>query len=589
MLVSFFEQILRALWAHNTARFLLIWITITAAACVAVAVGLVAAPKRQVATKRPTSLSLTWRQVGTPKAVATLTFLAVFLASYIAMILAWEDFAYIDHEHFTQITLKGHNIYLQIRPDIGRFFPLGFQEFNVIRHFTVTITGYHALPIIQLLIFFLILLILDTELSIAARATLAILALLTPSILTSFNGLIFPERNVLLFLACLALSIRHFEQTRSIVWAVAAVVSAQIMIYEVETAPLLLLVFAAGRLILRCRNGCYAGWDPARLWDKESRLDLCLTALGLLFLLYYFAVTGIHGNMNYAVITRQPRAEVVLSYMRVDLLAWLFVAVVVSRIFLVMSHRMAPSLLWDGLAVGGVVCFLAYLYLSMFSIYYPAATDLIAVLYVGRFGVLSWAKMRSWSKTAALLLTFTILFQDVLVSAFAVFDRKNVIHAKAEIASVVKTRFRSNDGNVFRLFFPFASRYSIMEFAAYLDYRGLPVEGARGETGLNSVVLATRAIAEDGPCVEWMSIRCHAVSGPAPGDLVIVLPDDLASLAQASAYRESAGELLFLYKPRPPIGHGLRSLFDSLHIYSTRYTPKTNPDRWLDGSVTLWR
>jgi hypothetical protein len=97
--------------AHNAARFLLIWITITAAICVAVAVWLVAAPTRQVATKRPTSLSLTWRQVGTPRAVATLTFLAVFLASYIAMILAWEDFAYFDHEHFTQITLKGHNIY----------------------------------------------------------------------------------------------------------------------------------------------------------------------------------------------------------------------------------------------------------------------------------------------------------------------------------------------------------------------------------------------------------------------------------------------------------------------------------------------
>jgi hypothetical protein len=206
--------------AHNTARFLLIWIIRTAAICVAVRLSLVAAPNSQVSTIRPTNLSLTWRQAGTPRAGARLTLLAVFLGSYIAMMLAWEDFAYIDNSMFTQLTLKGHNIFRQIIPDTGRFQPLGSREFNLIRHFTGSAISYQIFPIVQLLLFFSILVILDAEISISARAALAILALLTPSILISFSGLIFDERDVLFFLVCLMLCVKKFEQSGSIAWAV---------------------------------------------------------------------------------------------------------------------------------------------------------------------------------------------------------------------------------------------------------------------------------------------------------------------------------------------------------------------------------
>jgi hypothetical protein len=573
--------------------FWLIWITTAATAVisVALAIGQVAAPRHQEATKRRINLTLTWRQAGTPGAVAALTLLAVFLASYIAMILAWEDFSDFDNEYYTLFTLSGHDIGLEISRATGRFTPLGDQEFNLVRHFTDTITGYFLLPNVQLLILLCILLILDAELSIMVRAALAILAFLTPSILTSFSGLIYQERDFLFFLACLVLSVKRFEQTQSIAWAVAAAVSAQIMIYYKETAPLLLLGFAIARLIMRCRSRQQAGWDFDRLRDKESRLDLCFVSLAVLFLLYYFAEMGIRGNMNYAATARQPRAEMVLAYTRIDLLPWLLVSVLLGRTYLILRDRVAPLLLWDGLAFGGVACLLAYLYLSIFGIYYLAPVDLIAVLYVGRFVALSWQKMRSWGRVVAMLLALAVLVQDVFVSAYAVFERKNIIHAKAEIASVVETRYRSGAGNTLRLFFPFASPYVIMEFASYLTYRGIPVEGVVDETGgVNSVALATRSIAEDGPCVEWVRIRCHADSEPAPGDLVIILPDDRASLADASVYREQGErELVLSYEPRPPIPHWLHSLFDSLHIGTTRYTPKTNPDRWMDASVTIWK
>ena len=131
-----------------------------------------------------------------------------------------------------------------------------------------------------------------------------------------------------------------------------------------------------------------------------------------------------------------------------------------------------------------------------------------------------------------------------------------------------------------------------MEFAAYLNYRGIPVEGvedAAVDRDRDSVILATPAVTQNGPCVGWVRIRCHPVKGPAAGDLVIILPDDRASLAEAAVYRgQGEGEVLFSYEPRPSIPDWLRALFDSLRIATTRYAQQINPDRWMDGSVTLW-
>ena len=75
---------------------------------------------------------------------------------------------------------RGDNTPLIVR-ESGRLIPLRHQEFDLIRHFTHTVTSYLVLPIAELLIFSYILLILDSELSIMVRAALAVLVLLTPA------------------------------------------------------------------------------------------------------------------------------------------------------------------------------------------------------------------------------------------------------------------------------------------------------------------------------------------------------------------------------------------------------------------------
>jgi hypothetical protein len=390
----------------------------------------------------------------------------------------------------------------------------------------------------------------------------------------------------------------------------AAIVCVQIMLYSKETAFLLILGFAVSRLILRCRNRTVAGWKIKQLWSKETCLDLYFAGLVIVFVSYYIIIMGIHGKMTYVDSSRLPQSDVVLAYLKVDLLPWLFIAVVLVRSYLILRGRVMPSLLWDGLAFAGLAWYLGYLYLGMFSVYYTGPVDLIAVLYIGRFVVLSWNRTWRLGKIAAMLLAFIVLFQDLLVSAFVVFERKNVIHAKAEIASVVEAQYRRDNGKDLRLFFPFAGGYVIMEFAAYLNYRGVlvagahyrgPAEGLPQQTaGAKRVFLVearrTRAgynipgsPPQDGPCASWIGFWCQAAREPAPGDLVIVLPDDEASLAAASGYWER-GELLLSYEPRPRLPQWLLWLFNKLPVGpESRYRNDPLPDRWMDASITKWK
>jgi hypothetical protein len=177
---------------------------------------------------------------------------------------------------------------------------------------------------------------------------------------------------------------------------------------------------------------------------------------------------------------------------------------------------------------------------------------------------------------------FIVVCQNIIFFAASLYERKNVIHGRVEIARVVEEQYRIRAGHPLRLFFPFTAPYGITEFSAYLSYHGIPVEGHDGAGRPDDVVLAGRAVAEDGHCVDYTTIQCHAAIRPAPGDLVIVLPDDGASSAQASRYR-ARGEL-FYYEPRPAIPVWLLALNIDLAGHHIAI-----PDQWMEGSVAIWQ
>jgi hypothetical protein len=584
---GFLLHALHVLWMHRIALFWPVWTAITA---LAISLTFLALRRKTITQNRPrTSLHAGHHKLPRDSVVSVL-FLALFLAFYIAGTLAWEGFTSPDDSMFTLGPLVGQHIAPPIWPSTGRFFPFGYQEYNLLRYVSNSVIGYHSLHILQLMILPCILLFLAKELIIRERVALILLMLVTPSFLISFSGLIYPEANLIFWLVFLAWSVNRFEQTHSMAWVLLAVISAQCMLYYKECAFLLLLGFTVGRLLLRCWNATQPGWDFTKLRDPESRLDICLALLVVPFLLYYLAAMYPHYDMRYAAAAKLPLAEVISTYAKIDLLAWIFVAVILARIFLILRHHLVPSLFWDGLALGALAYVSGYLILSMQSAYYLAPVDLIAVLYLGRLAFLHWQDMRLEVRLCAVTALTFIVLQDLSLSAFRMYERKNVIQADVAIGNVIEDRFRRAPQNAQRIFFPFARPYRITEFAAYLNYIGVPVEETRNGSDLTGgISLVAKKILKDTPCVEDRPFLCHAGSTPEPGDLVVILPDDFTRAGELVAYRQEGTEPIFSYRPYPSIPKSMQPFVRHLQVVSYAFFNRPLPDFWPNGAVIQWK
>ena len=533
---------LRLLWDGRVTFFWPIWISITIIATVLTSLVVSVSPG-EVCQQNRSTREFHWSF----RSVFLLILLILVLVCYGCGIVVWEDFTYYDNSHFTNGTLIGENIALQVSPEGGRFWPLGHQEFSVLRHFTTSVRGYHSLRIVQLVIVCSILWLLDDELKLEARTALVFLFLITPSIVTAFSGLIYPEANVVYWLACFALCMHRFEVTHSRYWAMAAVICVQFMLYYKETVFLFVLGFCLARIASRCWTNEKA-WEWNRLRDPESRLDLCIASLSVVFVLYYLAAMFPKFGSSYAAGRRLALGQILSMDLGLDLLSAVFVCVCLVRAFDIVHRKAAWSSLWDGLALGAICYLLGFLILRMESGYYLAAVDLVAILYVGRMLFLHFKDMGTFAKLCAVSLGLLIVLQDTTLSAFRMYERKNVVHAKAEAASAIKARYGKNSQNVRRIFFPFAKPFYILEFASYLQYVGVPIEQGTTGSNHNGVLLLGGQIEADGPC-GYRAFLCHPGRKPESGDVVVVFPDDNASVDAIVHYQENSSAILLSYYP----------------------------------------
>src|SRR5271168_4773859 len=134
MLRPFLLQLIKAVWRARITCFWPIWATTTVVAAVSVAWAVGNASTERALDAEKAQAIAGSRNGWTRGAVAAVASLSLFLASYIALILIWEDFTYGDNSVFTLYTLKGYNLAPPIWPSVGRFFPLAHQELNLIRH-----------------------------------------------------------------------------------------------------------------------------------------------------------------------------------------------------------------------------------------------------------------------------------------------------------------------------------------------------------------------------------------------------------------------------------------------------------------------
>lgn len=512
---------------------------------------------------RPTALGVIPKHDRAPQvrfdrsraAVLSLALLAVFLGCYIAWTMVWEDFAWYDHSQFTLFSLRGIDFPSPIWPESGRFFPLSNQEFNLLAHFNKTNMGYHVFGLVQVLLIAGALLFLDDRMSIAGRVAVIIFLLMTPTVAITLTDLVYPERNVVFFLVCLAFAVKKFEETHSRRWAVAAVVSAQIALYFKEPVSLMLLGFVAARFVFRHLFSDLSSSPSSWLRDAASKLDACLAAQALAFLAFYVFMMFPYTSADYLVTTRRPSILVAaIYYFKRDILVWVFSAVTAARMFLILRRRVTPSLLWDGLACGGLVYFVAYLTLRMATYYYLAPVDLIAVVYLAHVFYSSWPKMGPGIRFAAFVVAMIIAGQNLQQTGFQLMFRKYVLYKKEALARMIVDRYRRDPGSVRSLFFPFAPAYTLAEFGAYLSYRGLPLEvdGSGVSSASPTVEIFSPKIPKTGRCIYFMAFVCHA-GQPGASSLTIALPDDPMLPSESKLLEESEANLrAFDPRPQPP-------------------------------------
>jgi hypothetical protein len=380
-----------------------------------------------------------------------------------------------------------------------------------------------------------ILLVLEDRLSIAARAALAAFALALPSVVLSFAVLSSAERDVVFWIACLALSVELFAGTRSVWWAIGAVLCAQFALYYKEPVFLFLLTFSVLRMVLRARR--YGSVREA-FRDAETRLDLAIAAVSLAFVAFYAIVILSNSSLRYLAVTRISPLQTLRAYLRSDWLVWIFAVFTLVRMYRVLRGTAAPVLLWDGLACGALAYFAAYLAMGMVSEYYLAPADLIAALYLGRFLCLSWGSMRIPVRAVAAGLAVLVIVQSLDLSTLRLVGRKYVVQREVSAANIIVGMRAREPGRATRLYFPFTSPFGVVEFAAYLSYRGVPVEGA-GRTSSDGagVELYSAKILQTGRCFPIRDFICHP--GPADGeDLVVVFPDDSVSPTEFKLHQE---------------------------------------------------
>jgi hypothetical protein len=503
---------------------------------------------------------------------------ALFVMLYVMAIFYKEDFAYYDNDQLTDYSVQGTSFPPPIWPNAGRFFPLGLQEFNVLSIFTKSPAGFHSFAVAQLMILILALLAVLNEYKIIYRTLILMAAMVAPSFVISFTGLIYTERNILFWLAIIVLCLYGHSKTKDAVYFVGCLVATHFALYYKETVVIFVVAYAGTRLLLESHFGRRAG-RPWKELARENSLALGMLAVSGIYAALFLVTMLPHRNLSYVVEHREALSSVLLTYMQTDWMPAILLAVFLFRIqrWVFSGDELDP--LWESLAVGALAYFFAVIALGLVSGYYLAPVDLIALLYVARVS-LAWLSKPTRARFAVVAIAFVcILLHNAAYSSFRIVERKTVIRNMSEFSEFLKRYLPTSNNSSVELFFPHANGYRLMELSAYLKYKGFRLVGQTvtvPDPGPHLVVEGRESFTNY-RCVDYRDYACIHVESAAAGALVIVLPDDQVSMNDVENIGKDREPLLSLKAP----GIFTRKWFRSLHAISPEFSTSQLPEHWL--------
>jgi hypothetical protein len=509
----------------------------------------------------------------------------VFVIFYIFVIFYKEDFAYYDNEQLTDFSVQGKPFPPPIWPNAGRFFPLAFQEFNVLMFLTRSPGGYHSFAVAQLTILLVALFFILGDFRIRYRVPILIAAMVAPSFVVAFGDLIYPERNVLFWVVIMLLCLRGHFKTKARIYFIGCLVATHFALYYKEMVVLFVGGYVVTRLALQLNVAPRTGYHSLSELVKENALLLGMLGVSCIYAALLFAALLRHGNPSYLIEHREPLSSVLLAYLETDWLPAILLVVVILRLGRCMFFGGEGDPLWDSLAFGALAYCLCIVALRLFSGYYMAPVNLVALIYLARVSQ-AWLLNPTKTRVAIVAIAFAcVLIHDAAYSSFRVIERKSIITARSQFADFLKGHAPATSRGVIELYFPYADGYRLMELSAYLRYKGFQLAGSSATRPAAGPVLVIEGREDfiDGLCVAYRSYACIHVDSAKPRVLTIVLPDDNVSrnsveeISSHSVSLLSANPCAACSKP----GSWLRFL----HTISPRFAKSRLPEHWLQLDI----
>jgi hypothetical protein len=461
----------------------------------------------------------------------------LFVALYIIVILYKEDFAYYDDDMMTDFPLRGLPALVPIWPETGRFFPLAYRGFNVIKHLTNSPAGYHSSVTLELVALLAIVFLVLKSFRLHYRLLILAAIMLAPSFIIPFSGFVYPERSVLLWQSILLLCLLPSSQASApCASTIGALVATQFVLYYKETAVVFIVAYASSGILLEI----YTGWRHGCSWQKTARAQatqLGMLGLAAIYSVMFLAIVSSGHKLSYVAALKQSLASTMVAYFQIDWLLAIFLVVAIVRVVRILSLGARVDPLWDSLAIGAGAYYLAIFSLRIYSPYYMAPADFIALLYVARLAVTLLKEQRTILSyaVAAILLCFVV--HRAVYSSFHILERKDIISAKRQLSDFMKYYLVAENQGTVELYFPYASGYRLMELSSYFKYKGLPLarQQEKGGSPQPGIVIVGREHFEDNRCVSYRDYVClHSDHAP-PGALIVLMPDDDVSMEDAEA------------------------------------------------------
>jgi hypothetical protein len=340
----------------------------------------------------------------------------------------WEP----DEAIFAYRMTFGNPIFLPFM-SIGRFFPLGYQEFNVLGRLTSSADVFHAIAVGQVLLSAVFVWFVFFRLPWRFRIWPILAIFSIPSVFYISQSFIYTERNIILLLSVFVFCFYKFHRCKKQVYLFAALTAAFLSLFYKETVFLILLGFSLtkGGYQYTQTRGELRSKRPVGMSDFIT--ELALIGFVLFFLSTYYIFTHpVRSGPLYDNVLEGPLIATTISnfsdYVTGHLIFTLSVIVYPVRIFFLSKFRFHP--IWDSLLVAAFLFLTGNIILGLLGpySYYSAPGDFLIIL--STFGLLINSKISIRLITAIAVMIFLINLPTTIGYARA-YKKLSFLHDRA--------------------------------------------------------------------------------------------------------------------------------------------------------------